>query len=123
MLNVGLQEHMEVFEVPFSCDIDNELNVMCTIPGIGKKPAERLSGGQRVMLGIAFRFAICRLFAAGLGFVVLDEPTVMLDDDHVDIVVDLLNAIKGHLFNAGLQLLVPTHSPQLESTFDSVIRV
>lgn len=123
ILNASLQTHIERFDVPFGCRIDDGLNVICTIPGIGEKSADRLSGGQKVMLGIAFRFAICRLFAAGLGFVVLDEPTVMLDNDHVDIVAEMLNNIKGHALNAGLQLIVVTHSLPLASTFDSVIRL
>jgi len=74
-------------------------------------------------LGIAFRFAVYRLFASELGFMVLDEPTTMLDADHVDSVLDVLQSVRRHAHNTGMQLIVITHEPQLEMAFDQTVRL
>jgi DNA repair exonuclease SbcCD ATPase subunit len=75
------------------------------------------------MLGIAFRFAIYNMFAAKLGFVILDEPTTHLDNDNVDIIADMLRAVRGHALSSGLQVIVPTHERALWSAFDHAVHV
>jgi exonuclease SbcC len=122
-LNVYMAEYLRAFDIPFAAEIKDDLDVVCTFPGVGPKPAGRLSGGQKVMLGIAFRFAVYRLFAGDLGFMVLDEPTNMLDGDHIDSVLDVLQSVRRHAHNTGMQLIVITHEPQLETAFDDTIRL
>jgi exonuclease SbcC len=122
-LNAHLNKYLQTFEVPFGCNISEDLSVMCTRPGVGEKPAERLSGGQKVMLGIAFRFAIYDMFAADLGFMVLDEPTNMLDEDHVSCVAEIMEAVRRHAHNTGMQLIVITHERELMNTFDHTIQL
>ena len=121
-LNVSLNKYLETFQVPFSCEISSDLTVLCQFPA-GMKPADRLSGGQKVMLGIAFRFAIYDMFASDLGFMVLDEPTNTLDPDKVDAVVQVLQSVRRHAHNTGMQLLIVTHRPELEAAFDNTIRL
>jgi DNA repair exonuclease SbcCD ATPase subunit len=122
-LNAYMAEYIQAFNIPFTASIRDDLEVICQFPGVGSKPASRLSGGQKVVLGIAFRFAIYRLFAGELGFMVLDEPTVMLDADKVQSVVDVLQSVRRHAHNTGMQLVVITHEPQLEAAFDYVVRL
>jgi len=122
-LNAKIAEYLGIFDSPFGCKIMDDLSVICNFHNVPDQPAERLSGGQKVMLGIAFRFAIYSLFARTLGFVVLDEPTVMLDSHNVSIISDLMDRIRGYVLNAGLQLVVVTHEQQLMTQFDSTITV
>jgi DNA repair exonuclease SbcCD ATPase subunit len=120
-LNGRLAKYLDMFEVPYTCKIGPEMDVVCAFSGGRKLPAERLSGGEKVMLGIAFRFAIYDLFASNLGLLILDEPTVFLDDDRIDCVYDLLEKVKSYSKSAGLQLIVITHEKRLAAVADRVI--
>lgn len=121
-INASLSKYLEMFEVPFTARITTD-QVICSFSSRRSAPAKRLSGGQKVMLGLAFRFAVSDQFASQLGLMVLDEPTVFLDDDHVDIVVELLTRVKSYAKGKGMQLLVVTHERRLTSVFDQIIEV
>ena len=86
-------------------------------------PAERLSGGQKVELSLAFRFAIYDLFSGNLGLLVLDEPTVFLDTDRIDSVCRLMTMVRSYSQSAGLQVIVVTHEQRLAEVCDCVIRM
>ncbi|KKN73529.1 hypothetical protein LCGC14_0399710 [marine sediment metagenome] len=122
-LNVKIQEYLTLFGAPFSCQIKDDLTVSCNFPGGGEQSAERLSGGQRVVLGIAFRFAVYQLFAADLGFMVLDEPTAFLDDDRVQSVVEVMQSVRRYVHQTGMQLIVVTHEVELVAAFDHTVRL
>ena len=123
VLNAKLNQFLVLFHVPFTCAIKNDLSMVCNVPNHGEKPAERLSGGQRVMLGIAFRVAVYNMFASDLGFMVLDEPTNMLDDKRVTCVADMLETVGEYARNAQMQLLVITHEQALVRTFDHTVEL
>jgi len=121
-LNSKLNELLVLFRVPFTCTIKNDMSVVCHMPE-GEKTADRLSGGEKVMLGIAFRLAVYTMFASDLGFMVLDEPTNMLDADRVSCVADMLDAVGVYARNAQMQLIVITHHDELTRTFDNVVEL
>lgn len=123
VLNTHMAEYLQIFDVPFTAAIEGDLSVVCQFPGVGKQSAGRLSGGQRVVLGIAFRFAICRLFAADLHFMILDEPTAFLDSDKIQGVITVLQSVRRHMHNTGAQLIVVTHEPELAVAFDHTVRL
>lgn len=122
-LNTKLADYLSIFESPFMAQIKTDISIECQFSGGHIAQAERLSGGQKVMLGIAFRFAIYDLFAQSLGFMVLDEPTVYLDSDHVESVFTLLERVKSYSAAAGLQLIVVTHEMRLAGVLDKVINL
>jgi DNA repair exonuclease SbcCD ATPase subunit len=122
-LNTKLSDYLSIFESTFMAQIKPDISIECQFPGGHIATAERLSGGQKVMLGIAFRFAIYDLFAQSLGFMVLDEPTVYLDSDHVESVFTLLERVKSYSAAAGLQLIVVTHEMRLAGVLDKVINL
>ena len=122
-INTKLAYYMQLFEVPFVLRIQDDLSINCTFAGGNACPAGRLSGGQKVMAGIAFHFAIHDIFANNLGMMILDEPTVFLDEDHVDCVFNLLERVKSYSRSAGLQLIVITHEMKLAGVFDRVIQL
>lgn len=122
-LNERLAYYLQLFEVPFLAEIQPDLNVQCTFSGGHLMQAGRLSGGQKVMLGIAFRFAVYDLFVANLGMLILDEPTVYLDDGNIEQVYNLLMKVRSYSKSAGLQLIVVTHDKRLMEIFDKVIEI
>jgi DNA repair exonuclease SbcCD ATPase subunit len=83
----------------------------------------RLSGGQKVVLALAFRISINALFAADLGLLCLDEPTAYLDDENLaclDVALERLRALSE---SRGLQCILITHERGLEHLFDKVIQL
>jgi len=121
-LNEKLAKYLELFEAPYLARITDDISIQCTF-GDRVVPAERLSGGEKVVLGIAFRFAVYELFVSNLGLLILDEPTVYLDSDRIDSVLSLLERVKGYSRSAGLQLIVITHEARLAGVFDQVIEL
>jgi len=120
-INSRLAKYLDLFGVAYSARIDSNLGIVCSFGSV-ETPAERLSGGQKVELSIAFRFAIYDLFSRNLGLLVLDEPTVFLDTDRIDSVCRLMTAVRSHSVTSGLQVIVVTHEPRLAEVCDCLVR-
>ena len=80
-----------------------------------------ISGGQRVALGVAMRIAISRFLSSKADFLILDEPTVHLDtqrrNDLINILIDLK---EKNLVN---QLILVTHDTEVEDAADTIYYV
>ncbi len=80
-----------------------------------------VSGGQRVALGLALRIAISRFLSNRANFLILDEPTVHLDtqrrQDLINILIDLK---EKNLVN---QLILVTHDTEVEDAADTIYYV
>lgn len=122
-INAAIAKYMELFGAPFQAFLKDDLSVECHFPGGFVQPAERLSGGQRVLLGLAFRFAVYDLFTSTLGVLIIDEPTAYLDEENIDNVFKLLESVKEYSKASGLQVIVISHEPRLMPVFDHVIEV
>jgi len=83
----------------------------------------KLSGGQRVRLTIAFLLALHELVLPQLGILILDEPSLHLDDESINQLADLLIEMAQQLGTQGRQLWVCDHSPLLQRAFDLTIRL
>jgi len=87
----------------------------------GEKTVNMLSGGERVALAIAYRLALARAVGSRLGSLVMDEPTIHLDEERRR---ELINIIRYGLEATGLQqLIVITHDRELEEAADYVLEV
>ena len=87
----------------------------------GEKSVNMLSGGERIALAIAYRLALARAVGGRLGSLVMDEPTVHLDEERRR---ELVNIIRYGLEATGLgQLIVITHDSELEEAADHVLEV
>lgn len=84
-------------------------------------PQEKMSGGQRVRLCVAFSFAMQRLILPKLGFLTLDEPSTHLDEGYVPLLADLLASIGSKLKNTNSQIWVTDHHRELTRAFSNVI--
>ncbi len=83
--------------------------------------AERLSGGQKVVLALAFRLAVHFMFAADLGILCLDEPTAGLDDDNLATLSTALSKLREVSKARGLQIVLITHERMLDNLCDRVV--
>lgn len=122
---VKLQSHinqeLELFNSPFLVEATDDLSFSVTCPGKPSVLARQLSGGQKVILAIAFRGALDRLFGHNIGMLFLDEPTAGLDADNV---VYFHEALQNWSANSGgKQIVVITHIQDMANAFDQVITV
>jgi len=87
----------------------------------GEKTVNMLSGGERVSLAIAYRLALARAVGGRLETLVMDEPTIHLDEERKR---ELIDIIRYGLEATGLkQLIVVTHDQELEEAADYVLEV
>lgn len=84
---------------------------------------DKLSGGQKVRLSIAFLLAVQQLVIPDLGFLVLDEPSTHLDEESRENLKELLLNLSQQLENTDTQILVCDHARELEPAFVNVIQL
>ncbi len=108
-------------QVRFSEDFDIQL----LVPSIEKNDryisVNSISGGQMVALGLALRLAIGRFLSSKASFLILDEPTIHLDQTRRNELVNILISLKEkQLAN---QLIIVTHDTEIEDAADSIYYV
>ncbi len=84
---------------------------------------DKLSGGQKVRLSIAFLLAVQQLIIPDLGFLVLDEPSTHLDDEARENLKDLLLNLNQQLQATDTQIIVCDHARELEPAFVKTIKL
>lgn len=84
-----------------------------------KIPADRLSGGEKAVLAVAWRLAVLDRYAPRAGLLCLDEPTHGLDGRRIEALSSALAAWRPH--GGDRQFVVVTHDRRLLPAFDAVI--
>ena len=78
----------------------------------------KLSGGQKVRLAIAFLMAIHETVIPNVGLLMLDEPSMHLDEEGVLQLRELLQELGSRCKVTGTQVIVSDHNPVLELALD-----
>ncbi len=81
--------------------------------------ASALSGGEKVLVGLALRLGLASVGSGFASFVMLDEPTVHLDEEHRGRLAEALRSLRVGVDQA----IVVTHDPELEDAADVLFRV
>ena len=110
--NALLDFYLSKFSVPYQACLTEDFDLLVNVRDQGWVNARRLSGGQKVALVVAFRFALSELFASKVPLLVFDEPTAWLDDKHISYMVDVLQMAKSFI-NKGVYVLLVTHETAL----------
>jgi DNA repair exonuclease SbcCD ATPase subunit len=121
-LNALLDQYLSVFDTNFTAYIDENFDFMCSFAVKSDVPARSLSGGQKVALSLAFKFAVSDLLAASVPFLVLDEPTVWLDEINKPRLAEVLTKAR-EVTEKGVYVLVATHEPLLFPAFSRLFDV
>jgi len=121
-LESHINEQLDLFNSPFTVEASNDLSFKVTFPGKPSVSARQLSGGQKVILAIAFRAALDRLFGHNIGMLFLDEPTAGLDADNVAYFHDAMQSWSANV-GAQKQIVVITHVQDMTSAFDQMITI
>ena len=107
----SIEEELNVIFGSFGFDYDSvELDKDFT-PKLKKGnsiyPLDRISGGEKIALALALRLAIARyLMMSNIETFLLDEPTIHLDEERINTLVDSLSSLSVP------QMIVVTHSPR-----------
>jgi exonuclease SbcC len=117
-----INNNLQLFNSPFVVEADQDLTFKVYFPGQLPVKAKQLSGGQKVMLAIAFRSALDRVFGHDTGMMYLDEPTSGLDADNVKYFHDALQKLAERQ-GADRQLVVITHVHELSGAFDQLVQL
>jgi DNA repair exonuclease SbcCD ATPase subunit len=119
---INANVYLDAMNTGFSMSYDNEAGFIAFFPADQKRMrADRLSGGERVTFALAFRFAVNELHT-DTGFLILDEPTVWLDNEHIDYVINALALVKSKIVPR-VQLIIVTHDEKMAAVADSVFEV
>lgn len=78
--------------------------------GLTLSMASHASKGQGVLACVVIRLALARAFCQRADMMVLDEPTVNLDAEHIQMLANVLRRWMHTGFDNGFQLVVITHN-------------
>ncbi len=120
-LQVSVNEHLGALDAPFLVNVAEDLSLEARFRDGTCQPAVRLSGGQQVVLALAFRISVNSTFAGEVGLLCLDEPTVGLDVYNMGCLRIALQRLKALSADRGLQVVVVTHERSLAPMFDTVV--
>ena len=114
--------YLDAMQAGFSVSYHKEDGFIAFFPSEQKyMRADRLSGGERITFALAFRFAVNDIHT-DTGFLILDEPTVWLDDKHIDYVINALSLVKAKIVPR-VQIIIVTHDEKLAAVADYVYEV
>ncbi len=121
LMEAHLRDILEKFNFDFiDVQLTDDYDVIIHTRG-GQRTVNMLSGGERVALAIAYRLALARTAAGRVDSLVMDEPTVHLDENRRR---ELIDIIRYGLESTGLaQLVVITHDEEVEEAADCIIEV
>jgi DNA repair exonuclease SbcCD ATPase subunit len=120
-LQVETNEFLGLFEAPFRVEADDNLSFRALFHDGNNQPAARLSGGEKVVLALAFRLSVNSMFAQDVGLLCLDEPTVGLDEHNLGCLQTAMERLREITRARGLQVIMVTHERSLGHLFDKVI--
>lgn len=95
------------------CNEDNSFNM----------PQNKLSGGQRVRLSLAFLLAVHEILVPEVGLLILDEPSLSLDTEGVESLAQFLSELHDKIAHTNMQVIVVDHHPALAACFKKCLIV
>ncbi|BES81423.1 AAA family ATPase [Pyrodictium abyssi] len=121
ILEYHLRDTLMKFNIDFlDVRLEDDYSVVL-VTREGEKTVSMLSGGERIALAIAYRLALARVVGERIESMIMDEPTIHLDEEKRR---ELVEIIKYGLEASGLlQLIVVTHDREIEDAADKVVEV
>ncbi|MEM4237840.1 MAG: AAA family ATPase, partial [Candidatus Nitrosocaldaceae archaeon] len=119
-------EYLSVFDINISTILlkeeKNDITISCH--GIADLDINSLSGGEKVAISLALRFAIAALRGANnTDFIILDEPTMHLDQERRRSLVKLITKLAGYE-NLLRQIVLITHDAEIfeDADIDNIVK-
>lgn len=121
-LQAAANQYLELFDTDFRVSASEGLTFEAQFTDGRRQVAERLSGGQQVILAIATRLALNFMYG-DLNFLALDEPTAYLDAHHIQGFRPVLERLREFASSRGFQCIMITHEQSLAPLLDSVVQL
>jgi len=118
-----INDYLEILGSKYSIKMGKNLDFLFCRSNGEVIPSDWGSGGEKVSLSLAFRFATFDRYAANGGIMVLDEPTLWLDKKTKEKLADVFGSIKEASKLMGLQTILITHEEDLKRCFDATIEL
>jgi DNA repair exonuclease SbcCD ATPase subunit len=118
-----INNEIRVFDTDFHITLNADLTFTANFDDGRKIHAKGLSGGQKVILSLAFWSAINQTFARNLGIMILDEPTDGLDETNSYKLRSILQTWNDRVTARGQQIIIITHDTNLQPAFQSVLNL
>lgn len=118
-VNANLADFGSPFRVAVSAD---DLSFTIINRDGTTEPAAAKSGGESVVLAVAYRLAVSSRFTSGVNFMVLDEPSAGLDDHYLGCLADVLQSVNEVTRKKRQQVILITHNQGLERVFDQLVK-
>lgn len=112
-LEAYINKYLEHFDASFKLFIEQNLEFTCRFSNNIQLSAMRLSGGEKVMLSIAYRFACVELFTRHINFIILDEPTIYLDESSIEKLAFIIKLLSDYAKRHNKQIIIITHEEAL----------
>lgn len=111
------------FYQPFGVMVNEKLELLLKYPNKTIRPIKKASGGEQIILSLAFRLAAHSKFSS-LDWIAIDEPTNHLNDDNTKILRQVIEHLKDNLSSYGIKkLIIATHSSILANTEAHIINI
>ncbi len=123
-IEASLRRKLEDFNLPYSdVRVEEDFTIVLTSPNpYFEIDISRLSGGELVSVAIALLLAFHELVTAGrIGFLILDEPTIHLDEERRRQFIEIVRGFRGGRYIP--QLVVVTHAEEVRDAADTVFEV
>jgi len=121
-------ENLTILNADFTVDIDPDAFLSFVFERFDGKdmvrlPMNRLSGGQKVRLCIAFLLSVQQELVPDIGFQTFDEPSTHLDEDGVERLCSMFKSLQDLLRCIDHQVWVCDHNPLLEESFSTTLNL
>lgn len=123
LVSATVNETLAEFDSPFYVETGDDLTFVAVKPSGRREPAERLSGGEKMLLSLSFRFAVNKLLMGDVGIMILDEPTAGVDKANVGHMADIFLKVGAYAKSKGAQLIVITHDESLQRAFNQTVMI
>ncbi|MFA5571472.1 MAG: SMC family ATPase [Candidatus Bathyarchaeia archaeon] len=119
-----VNEFLTIFDAPFKVKRGEHLGFDAVFANNSTVISDKLlSGGQKVILSLAFRVALNSRFTTTLGLLSLDEPTVHLDKETRACMPIMLERLRELCKLKNIQVLFITHDDDLFNLGDNIIQL
>lgn len=124
-INEKLEFYLSKFSTEFTAYLSESMDFVCdfiTSGDASKSAYTALSGGQKVALALAFRFALADILGSTIPLMVLDEPTIFLDTDNIEAVCQIFKDIRSFA-EKGVYVFILTHDEELHKAFTRTLEL
>lgn len=124
VINERMTHFLALMQADFTAELsqtDGVYALTCLFVNGTERSAFNLSGGEKVKFSVAFLLAVNEALAPQLGMLMLDEPTAALSESSVQQLMGPLGEVRSFAENAGVQVIIVTHSRQLVGCFDRTV--